>query len=47
MSHWKKQRLKEMNKILKGLGHRQYKTYIFMNIQVNNNYTKINTVSRH
>ena len=35
--------MKEMNKILERLGYRQHKTCIFMNIQVNSNYTKINT----
>ena len=40
VSHWKKKRLKEMNKILKHLGHRQHKTYIFMNTQVNSNYNQ-------
>ena len=28
MSHWKKQRLKEVNKILKVLGHRQHKNCV-------------------
>ena len=29
MSHWKKQRLKEVDKILKDLGHRQHKNMCF------------------
>ena len=51
MSYWKNQRLKEMNKILKGLGHLHNTKHIFYEHTsgianyTKNKYSQLNTVN--